>query len=139
MKPTHLLSWTLQLATSAVLIMASAGKLMSRPETVATFQQLDFDPGGRYLIGVLELAAALLLLLPQSIIWGAVLGWGIMTGALIAHFTRLDFQSDAGPPGLMAAVVWICCAVVIFLRRKQSLSLGRMFARSDDEGRSDAP
>lgn len=29
--------------------------------------------------------------------------------------------------------------VVIFLRRKQSLSLRRMFARADDEGRSDAP
>jgi len=139
MKPANLLSWILQLAASAVLIMAATGKLMSRAESVATFQQLDFDPGGRYLIGALELVAALLLLVPQSIVWGAVLGWGIMTGALIAHCSRLGFQSDTGPAGSMAAAVWICCTMVIFLRRKQSQSLRRMFARSDDEGRSDAP
>ncbi|QDT31693.1 DoxX family protein [Thalassoglobus polymorphus] len=139
MKPANLFSWILQLAASAVLIMASTGKLTSRPESVAIFQQLDFDPGGRFLIGTLELIAALLLLVPQSIVWGAVLGWGIMTGALIAHCSRLGFQGDAGAGGLMAIAVWICCTMVIFLRRKQSLSLRRMFARDDDEGRSDAP
>lgn len=139
MKPAKLLSWILQLAASAALIMAATGKLMSRAESVALFQQLDFDPGGRYLIGALELVAALLLLVPQSIVWGAVLGWGIMTGALIAHGSRLGFQNDTGPLGLMAAAVWIGCTVVIFLRRKQSRSLGRMFGRSNDEERSDAP
>lgn len=139
MKPVNLLSWILQLAVSAVLAMAAMGKLMSRPESVAMFQQLDFDPGGRYLVGVLELVTALLLLIPQSIVWGAVLGWGIMTGALIAHGSRLGFLGEAGQGGLMAAAVWIGCSVVIFLRRKQSQSLRRMFARADDEGRSDAP
>lgn len=136
MKPTHLLSWLLQLAASAVLLFAALGKLMSRPDSVAMFQQLDFDPGGRYLIGVLELLAALLLLVPQSIVWGAVLGWGIMTGALIAHASRLGLQGNSG---LMAIAVWICCTVIIFLRRNQSQSLRRMFARSDDEGTAGTP
>lgn len=139
MKPVNFLSWTLQFAASVVLIVAAIGKLTSHPDSVAAFQQLDFDPGGRYLIGALELAAALLLLVPQSIVWGAVLGWGIMTGALIAHFTRLGFHGEAGKLGLLAVAVWICCAVVIFLRRKQSRSLGRMFARSDDEKGSNDP
>lgn len=136
MRPATILSWTLQIAVSAVLLIASMGKLMSRPDMVATFQQLDFDPGGRYLIGALELTTALLLLIPQSIIWGAVLGWGIMTGALIAHLTRLGFLNGSG---LFAVVVWVGCTVIFVLRRKQSLSLRRMFARSDDEGRSADP
>lgn len=139
MKPAIILSWTLQLAASAVLATAATGKLMSHAESVAMFQQLNFDPGGRYLIGVLELVAALLLLVPQSIVWGAVLGWGLMTGALIAHCTRLGFQGETESFGLMAAAVWLGCTMIIFLRRKQSQSLRRMFARSDDEGRSDDP
>ena len=139
MKPANILSWIIQLGACAVLIMAGIGKLTGSAESVALFRQLDFDPGGRYLIGALELVAAGLLLVPQSIVWGAVLGWGIMTGALIAHFSRLGFHGDAGPLGFMAAAVWICCAVVIFLRREQSRSLGRMFARSGDADHSNDP
>lgn len=133
---TKINTWLLQLATSIVLLITAYGKLTSQPEAVTIFQQLDFDPGGRYLIGVLELTTALLLLIPQSVIWGAVLGWGIMTGALIAHITRLGFQDEGG---MMAFVVWLACTTIIFLRRKDSQSLRRMFARADNEGHSDAP
>lgn len=140
MKLTHLFSWLLQLGTAAILLMAGVMKITGRTETMLLFQKLDFDPGGRLLVGVFEIAAAVLLLVPQSVIWGAVLAWGIMTGALIAHFTRLGFTGDFGQLGFMALAIWIGSVLVVFLRRHQSRALGRMFAReSDVEGTEEEP
>lgn len=142
MKPSHLLSWIIQLGTAAVLVMAGLMKLTGRTETVLLFQKLDFDPGGRMVVGVLEILAALLLIIPQSVIWGAVLAWGIMSGALIAHFTRLGFSGDFGQLGFMAIAIWIGSALVVVLRRHQSRSIRRMFASrgADHEtGTSDEP
>jgi len=129
MKASHLFSWVIQLGTAAVLAMAGLMKLTGRTETTLLFQELDFDPGGRLLVGVLEVLAALLLLIPQSAIWGAVLAWGLMTGALIAHLTRLGFSGDFGRLGYMALAIWIGAALVVVMRRSQSRALGRMFAR----------
>ncbi len=129
MKVSHLFSWVIQLATAAVLAMAGLMKLTGRTETTELFQKLDFEPGGRILVGLLEMFAALLLLIPQSAIWGAVLAWGLMTGALIAHSTRLGFTGDLGRLGYMALAIWIGAALVVVMRRNQSRALGRMFAR----------
>jgi len=129
MKARHLISWILQLTAAAILVMAALGKFTGQPDSVALFQQLDFDPGGRLIIGGLELVAALLLLIPQSIAWGAILGWGLMSGALIAHLTRLGFSGDMIPLGLMAISVWVACTAIIFLRRNQSRLVRTMFAR----------
>lgn len=140
MKLTHLFSWLLQLGTAAILLMAGVMKITGRTETMLLFQKLDFDPEGRILVGVLEIVAAVLLLVPQSVIWGAVLAWGIMTGALIAHFTRLGFSGDFGKLGYMALAIWIGSILVVFLRRHQSRALGRMFARDTDvEGSEEEP
>lgn len=136
MKIPRVLSWILQLGAAAVLVMAGVAKLAARPESVRLFQQLHFDPGGRLTIGALEVLAAVLLLIPRSAIWGAVLAWGIMTGALIAHVTHLGFTGDAGRFGFMAVAVWIGCILIVVLRRHESSALGRMFAgrRDDHEG-----
>lgn len=127
------ISWILQIITSAILLMAAIGKLTGKPEPVALFQQLNFDPGGRILIGVLELLAALIILIPQSIVIGAILGWGLMSGALIAHFTRLGFDGMYGLLGMMAAAIWVGCAAIMILRHDQSRLLSAMFTITNPE------
>lgn len=136
MKIPRILSWILQLGAAAVLVMAGVAKFAGRPESVRAFQQLHFDPGGRLTIGGLEILAAVLLLIPRGAIWGAVLAWGLMTGALIAHITHLGFTGEAGRIGLMAVVVWLASIFIVVLRRHESSALGRMFAgpRDDHEG-----
>ena len=130
MKPALIISWLIQLATAAILAMAGFMKLASFRETILLFQKIDFDPGGRIAIGLLEILAAILILIPRAAIWGAVLAWGIMTGALIAHCSRLGFTGDFGQLGFMALAIWLGSTLVIVLRRQESTALARMFARS---------
>lgn len=137
MNNQKIISWFLQLGSAAVLIMAGVMKLMGQEESVLLFQRIHFDPEGRMVIGVLEILAAVLLLIPGRALWGAVLAWGIMTGALIAHLTRLGFAGDMARLGFMALAVWIGCSAVIFLRRDQSRSLNRMFASQDEPDQHD--
>lgn len=127
MNVTTLISWVIQIAVAFILGHAGLAKLLGQAEPVAVFQNLGMEPTGRYIIGAIEFATALLLIIPPSIAWGAILGWGVMTGALIAHATKLGFD---GSTGWFALVVWLGCTIIIVLRREQSSTIGRMFAKS---------
>lgn len=76
-------------------------------------------PYGHLIIGSLELIACILLLLPQSVVYGAILGSGLMTGALIGHITKLGWEGERGKLGLLAVLTLFCCLSVLILRRRQ--------------------
>ena len=53
--------------------------------------------------------------LPQSTVYGAFLGLGVMAGAIIGHLTII------GPGGIhMAIIVFISCLIMIYFRRSDS-------------------
>jgi len=116
--PQALASWIAQLLAVAVLGQTLYFKFSGHPETLALFAELDM-PSGPVVIGLLELAACLLLLIPASAVYGALLGAGLMTGALIAHATRLGWEGERGLLGGLAALTLAACAAVMFLRRSQ--------------------
>ncbi len=85
-----------------------------------------------YVIGSVELVASALLLL--GIIpalrklqgFGALLAFGIMTGAVFFHlFTPLgtDPNNDGGGLFVAACLVWVSSLVLVFVRRKELLGL----------------
>ena len=119
MKISTIASLLLRLAIAALLLMAVVPKFTSAPDSVAVFTKLGMGPPGRYLIGSLELIAALLILLPLTSPWGAILAWGLMTGAIIAHSSHLGWTGDNLPLGAMAAGIWLASAVVLFLERRR--------------------
>jgi uncharacterized membrane protein YphA (DoxX/SURF4 family) len=92
------------------------------------FENLGMEPGGRYLIAILELAAALLLLIPFSAPWGAILAWGVMSGALIAHLTKLGLAGAMLPMTLAAVFNWCASTVILILRHNQIEFIRCMFA-----------
>ena len=55
------------------------------------FTELGMEPGGRLMIGILELIAGVGLLHPMSAALASFLATGILSGALLAHSTRLGF------------------------------------------------
>jgi uncharacterized membrane protein YphA (DoxX/SURF4 family) len=128
-KPTTLpaLAWILQVLVACVLGASAIAKLIGNAESIMLFSNLGMEPGGRYLIAVLEMIAALLLLVPFSATWGAILAWGVMTGALIAHFTKLGMVGTMLPMTLAAAFNWCASAAIIFLRRHQTEFIRCMF------------
>jgi len=114
-KIATLIVWGLQLYAAALFINASFMKFYANPKAVAVFTRIDMEPQGRILIGVLELIVALMLILPHTSIFGALIGMGIMLAAIIGHFTSI------GMTGLhMAIPLFICFAVIIFIRRHES-------------------
>lgn len=130
-KSPNYASWILQAIIAAILIPAVYAKLSAQPDSVAAFSQLDMEPGGRYLIAILEAITILLLLIPGSVAWGAILGWGVMTGAIIAHITKLGFAEAMMHMTFAAATVWLACSAILVLRRNEIEFVKSMFSREE--------
>jgi uncharacterized membrane protein YphA (DoxX/SURF4 family) len=128
--------WILQIIPAVILVMAAVPKLTGDPQSIQLFTQLGIEPTGRVITGVLEMIAAILLLVPFSGSYGAILAAGLMTGAILAHATKIGFRGDLLLMFLMAVAVFACSAIVLFLRRRQLPFIHNMFCRAPDDGRA---
>jgi hypothetical protein len=117
----HALSWAGQLVAAAILAQTLFFKFTAAPESVFIFTRLGVEPWGRLASGVVELGAVVLLLVPRTAALGALLALGVMSGAILAHLTRLGIavQGDGGLLFALALVTWACAAGVLWLRRAQ--------------------
>ncbi|GAA0537507.1 DoxX family protein [Chitinophaga japonensis] len=124
-KLKNVLYWMLRLLAALIMLQTLFFKFTAAPESVYIFSSLGMEPWGRIGTGVLELAASLLLLIPRTTALGAVLGLGLMSGALFFHLTRLgiEVQQDGGLLFLYALLVWISCLVLALVYRVQLLHL----------------
>ncbi len=123
MNSKKILLWVLQIIPAYIFLQAAWMKFTAASGVVSAFTILGMEPGGRILIGVLELVAAVLLLIPAFAASGALLGFGIMLGAVIAHATRLG-MAQSGFALSLICIALICTGMVIYLRRKQLPLLG---------------
>ncbi len=117
-KLSTILSWVFQIVAAAILAQTLYFKFSGHPESVKLFSELGMEPHGRVLIGILELVAVLLLIRPASAIWGAILSVGVMSGAIIGHFTHLGWHGERGQLGMLAVLVFVASLAVLAIRRK---------------------
>jgi uncharacterized membrane protein YphA (DoxX/SURF4 family) len=113
-----------RLSAAAIMLQTLYFKFMGAEESVYIFSTLGFEPLGRYLTGLLELIASIALLIPRSTWIGALFGFTLMTGAILAHFVFLGIEvmHDSGLLFCLAATVWMCCAyILIYYRNNISL------------------
>jgi len=89
----RVLSWGLALTLSALLLAVALQALLG-PSPHAVFGLIalksgaaDVEPTGRYVVGALQAAAVLLLLLPRRRVAGAVLAFVVSLGAVGMHLT----------------------------------------------------
>ena len=87
-------------------------KFSGHPGSVQLFTELGLEPQRQIIIGTLELAACVLLLIPSSVTFGAILGSALMTGAFIGHFTVLGWEGESFSSGILAVVVYATCGLV---------------------------
>lgn len=112
---TLVILWIARLTASGILGYASYLKLADNPGDVRLFSELGMEPFGRLLIAALEMLSAVLILVPQSAIYGALLGFGIMIGAIIGHLTVF------GPGHLhVALLVLASCGTILWIRRNDA-------------------
>ena len=108
--------WVARLTAALILLQTLFFKFTGAPESVYIFQKIGLEPLGRYGSGVVELVAAILLLLPSArlTVLGAGLALATMSGAILFHLTSLgvEVQGDGGILFAMALVVLISAAFV---------------------------
>ena len=122
--------WVLRLLAALILLQTLYFKFTAHPQSVKLFTVLGMEPWGRIGTGVLELVASLLILYPRKTGYDAVLGLGLMGGALFFHLTKLGiiFDGDA-ILFIYALIVFVCCAILLYFYRKELVSLLHIFPR----------
>jgi hypothetical protein len=119
--------WILRLVAAVILLQTLYFKFLGAEESVWIFSQLGVEPWGRYASGVVELIAALLLLVPATAGIGAALGVGLMGGAILSHLLVLGIEvhDDGGLLFILAIVVFVACALVLARHRERLRRLWR--------------
>ena len=127
---TTIFSWLLRILAAGILLQTLFFKFTAAPESVYIFTKVGAEPAGRIGSGVIELIAAVLLLLPRLTWLGSVLALGMMAGAMASHLTVLgiEVQGDKGLLFGLALTVFLASAVNLFLNRRQIPVIGRRLA-----------
>jgi hypothetical protein len=126
------ISWILRIIAAVILGQTLFFKFTGAEESKYIFSTLGMEPAGRYGSGVAELIAVVLLLMPGTTALGALLGLGVISGALMAHLTKLgiEVKGDGGLLFYLAVVVFVCCAGIVWLHKDQLVALLARFRKS---------
>jgi uncharacterized membrane protein len=113
--------WVLQALLAGLYVFAALPKLAASEQAVTGFNQMGLGTTGMYLIGALELAGAIALLIPRLCGLASTCFVALMTGAVIATVLTHGPSLAAFP-----AVVLILVAVVAWTRRERTTDLVRL-------------
>jgi uncharacterized membrane protein YphA (DoxX/SURF4 family) len=115
-----ILPWIARLVAAVILLMTLFYKFSAAEESVYIFSKLGAEPWGRIGSGVMELIASILILIPRTTAYGALLGLGIMGGAILSHLLVLGIrvQGDGGLLFIYALLVFISCLYLVWIYRK---------------------
>ncbi|MEM1229567.1 MAG: hypothetical protein AAGI15_03450 [Pseudomonadota bacterium] len=135
------LPWVLVIYVAFVFLQSLVFKFSGSEETVIIFDTIGdwmagigplsalaepFRNHGGVAVGVTELIASTLILIPRTRLWGALLALGVISGAIFFHlFTPLGVvrqvdaagNTDGGVLFYMACGVWIASAITVYLNR----------------------
>lgn len=116
--------WVAKLVAAGALGFAAYHKFTDNPGDVKLFTMLGMEPAGRFVIAGLEALAALLILIPQRSIYGAILGLCVMTGAIIGHLSAIGINGIQ-----FASLVAAACLAILYIRRHDATFLRNLLDR----------
>jgi uncharacterized membrane protein YphA (DoxX/SURF4 family) len=114
------ITWILRLIPSIIFIQTLYFKFTGAEESRAVFLALNLEPYGRIGVGVVELIAAVLILIPRTSYIGALIGTGILLGAVFSHLFILGIEvnNDGGLLFVLAVTALVCCVFLVFQDKK---------------------
>jgi putative oxidoreductase len=126
------ISWAARGIVAIILLQTLFFKFTGAEESKYIFSTLmgaEYEAIGRIGSGVVELVAAVLLLIPSKAWLGAFIALGTISGAIFSHLTMLgiEVQGDGGLLFALAVTVFILSAVVLLIHRKEVPILGQAF------------
>lgn len=110
-----ILFWAARLIAAFIMIQTLYFKFTGAPESIYIFETVGMEPWGRYLVGVGELVASLLILIPRTVWMGGLITVGLMAGAISMHFIFLGIEvfDDGGQLFIYACVTLVCGAFAL--------------------------
>ena len=122
---TSIAPWVLRIIAALVMLQTLYFKFSGAEESVYIFSQFGMEPWGRIATGVLELIASILILYPKTTFFGSVLAIGLMSGAVIAHLSKLGIvvKNDGGQLFIYALLVLVSSLILAILYRNDGIKL----------------
>jgi uncharacterized membrane protein YphA (DoxX/SURF4 family) len=110
------LLWICRILAALILLQTLYFKFSGAPESVYIFSQVGMEPYGRIATGMAELVAAILILIPRTSLYGALLALILMVGAIGSHLFILgiEIMNDGGQLFIYAVIVTLACLFIIY-------------------------
>ena len=117
----------LRIIIAIILVQTLRYKFTAHPDSVYIFTKVGLEPYGRIIIGIFELIAAILILIPKTVWLGALLTLGIISSAILMHLTNLgiEINGDGGKVFYMAIIVFVLSLIVLWINRKNLPFVGK--------------
>lgn len=127
-----IVSWACRIIVAVILLQTLFFKFTGAEESKYIFTTLlgpDVEATGRIGSGVVELIAAILLVVPRTAWLGAFLALGTISGAITSHLTMLGIvvKDDGGLLFALAVTVFVLSGVVLLIHRRELPVLGAAF------------
>ncbi len=125
MKSSTILLWVLRIIAAVIMLQTLYFKFSAAEESVFIFTEMGIEPWGRIATGIFELIASILILYRPTLIFGAIMAAGIMSGAIFSHLTVLgiEVKDDGGQLFAYALIVWMCSAIIIWIEKEKIMQL----------------
>ena len=103
---------------AVILLQTLYFKFTAHPDSVHIFTKIGGEPFLRIGSGIVELIIALLLLFPRTSLYGGLLGFVLMLGAIGQHLFVLgiNVNNDGGALFALAITTLFCSAVVVLVK-----------------------
>lgn len=90
--------WIVRLLAAIILLQTLFFKFKGAEESVYIFTTVGMEPWGRIGVGIMEMIAAILLMINRTAWMGALIAAGLMAGAIGMHLTILGIEvmNDGG-------------------------------------------
>ena len=117
--------WVLRIIAALIMLQTLFFKFTASEESIYIFSQLGMEPWGRIATGIFELIASILILIPRTTFFGAVLAIGLMLGAIGAHIVKLgiEVKNDGGQLFIYALIVLASASILAFINRQSGVKL----------------
>src|SRR5437868_2691506 len=109
----HIVLWTVQIALAGMFLLAGSSKLFGAAAMVGLFDAIGIGQWFRYVTGLIEVSAAIALLVPSFAVFGAFVLVPTMIGAIATHLFIVG-----GSPA-MPVILLVGSAGVLWTRRHQ--------------------
>jgi len=116
-KIVNIVLWVLQIGAAGMFLMVGFLKLSGNPQLVALFEAIGLGQWLRYLTGSLEVAGAILLLIPRTSGLGALMLAWIMICAVVTHVFIVGVSPQP------AVILLIVTGIIAWGRRHRTSSL----------------